>query len=93
MLMADAGHHLHADADAEERHAACFTRSLQRLAHARHARQRRAAVAEGADARQHQPVGPAHHLGIGGDDDLLRRPGSAAARSNAFAAERRLPEP
>ena len=53
-----------------------------------------AAIGEGADAGQHDAIGRAHHLGVGGDDDRRRRRrASRAARSNALAAERRLPEP
>ena len=51
------------------------------------------AIGEGADARQHDAIGPAHLVRIGGDRDGPPAPASATARSNALAAERRLPEP
>ena len=70
------------------------TAVLQRLAHAGHGVEAALAVGEGADARQHDAVG-------GGDDVAGRRVTmisasaslSRAARSNALAAECRLPDP
>ncbi len=54
-------HQLHADADAEERLANLPT-FLQRLDHAGHSDQPAPAIGEGADARQHDALRPAHHI-------------------------------
>ena len=66
------GHQLHADADAEERPRRWRRPFLDRLDHARHGVEPGAAVGIGADARQHDAVGGAHALGIGGQVDLGR---------------------
>ncbi len=64
------GQQLHADADAEERAAALALHDLlQRLDHAGHGVEAAPAIGEGADARQHDPVGGAHLLRIAGDAD------------------------
>jgi hypothetical protein len=93
VLEAAARHQLHADADAEKGLAAAAHLLVQHLPHAGDGLEPVAAVAERADPGQHDAVGVPHGLGIGGDADRLAEPRSRAARSNAFSAERRLPEP
>ena len=94
-LAAALGHQLHADADAEKRPAAPdhrFARAplpapAPRRGRGGNRRRRRPRAARSRSAR-------GDLLGSAGDDDAARRRRSrAAARSNAFAAERRLPEP
>ena len=88
------GHQLHADADAEEGLAALDHLALQGIDHARHAVEAGAAVGEGADARQHDAVGRRpRRAGSTSPARDRPRPLSRAARSKAFAAERRLPDP
>ena len=88
------GHQLRADADAEERPAFAAHGLLQRLAHAGDRIDARPAVGEGADARQHDAVGGQHVGRIGASPRCATSASlSRAARSKAFAAECRLPEP
>ena len=63
-------HQLHADADAEERPRLGDRHLLDRLPHAGDGMQARRAVGIGADAGQHDAVGGAHALRIGGQVDL-----------------------
>ena len=87
------GHQLHADADAEKRLALAAHGFVERIDHARHRVEPAPAIGEGADARQHDAIRAPHRIGIVADDDLFAAAASRAARSNAFAAECRLPEP
>ncbi len=93
MLEAAGREQLRADADAEERLAALAHGFFQGLDHAGHPVEPAPAVGEGADARQHDVVGRENVLGPRRDLDLAGEPASRAARSNAFCAECRLPEP
>jgi len=70
LFQASLGHQLHADADAEERTAVPDRDLLDRLDHARHRVEPGAAVGIGAHAWQHDAVGAAHPIGIGGQLDL-----------------------
>ena len=87
-------HQLHADADAEKRPAAADHRLDQRRFQARAPRQdpagnrqrRRPRAARSARRRRPRPAGWSRR-------SVRPIPASAAARSNALAAERRLPEP
>ena len=88
------GQQLHADADAEERPAFAAHRFLERRDHAGDGVETAPAIGEGADAGQHHPVGRRHDRRIVRHHDRLSQAGiSRAARSNALAAECRLPEP
>ena len=87
------GHQLHADADAEKRPSPPDDRLAQRLFQSRHRGEAAAAIRERADAGQHDPLGGGDILRPAGHEIAPPAPLSAAARSNAFAAERRLPEP
>ena len=71
LLAAFGGHQLHADADAEERHAAPDDALFQHLDHAGDRIEAGAAIGEGADAGQHDAVGAADDLDVVGDDDLV----------------------
>ena len=84
---------LRADTDAEKRPPPLADRLVHRLDHARDAVEAATAIGESADAGKHHMVGGEHVLGARGDFDLLFAPASRAARSNAFRAECRLPEP
>src|SRR6185437_7092357 len=66
-LAAAFGHELHADADAEERPAALPHRLVERRLDAGNRGQAATAIGEGADARQHDALGPAHLVGVAGD--------------------------
>ncbi len=70
LFMAIGRHQLHADADAEERHAARNDALLHRVAHAAHGAEPVHAIGEGADARQDDAVGLAHDVWIVADDDI-----------------------
>ena len=70
----------------------CRDRLIERLLHAGQRREAAPAIGEGADAGQHHAIGVADILGRG-DTTVVAISPSAAARSKAFAAERRLPEP
>ena len=88
------GHQLHADADAEERLARVATLFVQRLDHAGHAHRGRAGNRQRRRhraARSGRPARPARDRW----SPRSRRSSacSRAARSNALAAECRLPEP
>ena len=63
----------------------------QGLHHSRQGVQTPPAIAEGADARQDQAVGPANRLGIRGHHDGQAAPVCGALQ--CLAAERRLPDP
>ena len=67
------GHQLQPDADAEKRLAAPPHALLQRLDHAGNGDEPLLAVGKGADARQHDPLGRAHVLGLGRHFDRERR--------------------
>src|SRR6185437_16071827 len=73
-------HQLHADADAEEWNTLADDSFIQDIDHTRHRRQTGHAIGKGADARQHDPIGPGDNSGVGGDDDLMPR---AALGGNA----------
>ncbi len=77
MLEAARGEQLHADADAEERPAAFVDALVDRLDHPVDGIEMPPAVGEGAVARQHDPVGARHHIGVGRDCDRLARPALA----------------
>ncbi len=84
------GEQLHADADAEERHAVRQHALFQRLDQARRSRsalQRR--CWNDADAGQHDPLRAAHEVGIRRHRHMLARP----PRSSALWTEWRLPAP
>jgi hypothetical protein len=82
---------LHANAYAEKRLAALYYFIFERLAQAGDGFKSIAAIAEGADTRQHTPVGISHSIGIRDDVDLAMALSTAARL--ALAAECRLPEP
>ena len=88
------GHELHADADAEKRPAAPAHGVVERLDHAGQGIEAAPAVGEGADARKHDAIGRTD-LRPDRRSPRSARHGSLsrAARSNALAAECRLPEP
>ena len=70
------------------------TVSLERFDHAGDGIEAAAAIGERADAGQHHAIGARDRVGIAGDHDRLAPCRlSRAARSKAFAAECRLPEP
>ena len=69
VLDAAPGHQLHADADAEEGTPLAAHRLLQGLDHPGDRAQAATAVAERADARQHDMVGPPHQFRVGGHGD------------------------
>lgn len=71
MLAAGLGEKLHADADAEKRPPMIEHRALQRRHHPRQRVETAPAVAEGADTRQHDPVGGFHRARIAADDDRI----------------------
>ena len=87
------GHELHADANAEKRPAARAHALIERLHHAGDGVEPAPAIGESADARQHDAIGAPDRVGIGVTMIGWASPSSRAARSNAFAAECRLPEP
>ena len=71
LLQPALGHELAADANAEEGLSAPDHLLLQRLDHAGDRAEAAPAIGEGADARQHDPLGAGHHIGIGGHDDRV----------------------
>jgi len=66
---------------------------LERFDHPGNGVEPTTAIGEGADAGQNDMPGASDSLGIGCDQHLDRQPASRAARSKAFWAECRLPEP
>ena len=78
MLQPRRGQQLHADADAEERPRPAVHGLVQRIDQAGNGVEAALAVGESADARQHDAVGPAHDLGVGGEHDV--RAGATLAR-------------
>ena len=62
---------LHADTDAQERRAALDHLFPQRFDHAGHRGQALHAIGKGAHARQHDALGRAHLVRVGGGDDLV----------------------
>ena len=86
-------HQLHADANAEEGAALLADPLFERVDHARQGFEPTAAIGEGADAGQHDAVGPRHRFGSPVTLISAVKPASRAARSKALCAECRLPEP
>ena len=70
MLQPGAGQELHADANAEKGPGPVDNRLGQSLSHAVDGHQAVAAIGEGADTRQDDPVGFRYPVRIAGDDDL-----------------------
>ncbi|MNL17768.1 hypothetical protein D3C87_1388830 [compost metagenome] len=69
LFAAFAGQQLHADANAQERHAALDDALVQHLDHAGHGLKARHAIGKGADTGQHDAVGRADHIGVCGHGD------------------------
>jgi hypothetical protein len=91
VLAAEARHHLAADADAEEGRALADHPRLDRLEEAGRRHQPGAAIGEGADPRQHDPVGAASTASGSALTATGPAPTSAAMRAKLFSAECRLP--
>src|SRR5262245_43127722 len=81
-------HELHADANAEERPAAPAYAVVERLHHAADGIEPAPAIGEGADARQHHPLGAGDLLGIARHHDRLRQ--SFLARGTLERFRRRM---
>ena len=91
MFAPDFGQQLHADADAEKRHAAFQHRILQRLDHAGNGGKAPHAIGESADAGQHDALGARDAVRIGGDDDLVPRAAIAGSARQRLLGGTQIP--